>query len=796
MMNNRQIFYLKVDKINQDCRLELSWGERQQLEPIYVNYPQELIQLYQAWQRAYKRYYHNHLRAKMAAQGSFSPMNPHAQLTQAEAKLLQQLRTWLAGEKLSVIRTKISGLIKQWLPKNPQLQINIFLSFFDKDLEKLPWEAWNLETEIAAPISINLLRTAKRFNDNSIVLRNKSYPKKAKILAIFGDSTGLDFTEDIQSLNSLKAIAEIKTIIWSEDKSIEQYKNEICQGIADKIGWDMILFSGHSEENLEAGGQILIAPKTAISITELSPYLKIAQAKGLQFALFNSCSGLDIANALIELGLKQVIILREPIQNSVAQIFLARFIQSLSTEKNVQESLKETCEYLQTQKNLNYPSAYLIPSLFCHPAADWFRIKHLNWKSVLKRRLPNRQQLIIFGSLAFVSLLPPIQQILLNQRTLIQAIYRDLTQQISNNPNPSVLLISIDQESLNAANITESNPLNRQYLAKIIDKLVNFNAQVIGIDYLLDRPQGKNDQILAKSIEKAQLNQPTSFIFAAIKEGDKEIGIIPDIASSKEVMQGSVTAFLPYLTMPDNCYIGCPFSYLIAVTVVVNHSEIFSQQEDYKTKVLNNFYQDNYQDNSSKFLQEVRIHPLTQFGEYLQQRWLQPLIDFSLPPSTVYQTIPAHKLLTEKEFIDLNQKIVLIASGGYAEAGIDGEKDYFDPPLAIAFWQPDIAKFTGGEIHAYMIHHWLNQHLVIPIPDLWLIVIAGVLAQIIVINLESSSRFSRVLILKLISANLLYLLFSLQVYITLKILLPYLLPSLTFWLCTIPYLRDKYHEKS
>jgi hypothetical protein len=75
------------------------------------------------------------------------------------------------------------------------------------------------------------------------------------------------------------------------------------------------------------------------------------------------------------------------------------------------------------------------------------------------------------------------------------------------------------------------------------------------------------------------------------------------------------------------------------------------------------------------------------------------------------------------------------------------------------------------------------------------VVVAGILGQLIVINLESSSRLSKLLILKLITGNFLYILFSLQVYITLKILLPWLLPSLTFWLCIIPYLREKYHEK-
>jgi hypothetical protein len=74
-----QGFQLKVDKINQDCRFELSWENGQHLEPIYVDYPQELSKFYHNWQRAYKRYYHNSFRGKIAEHGSLNPMNPHAQ---------------------------------------------------------------------------------------------------------------------------------------------------------------------------------------------------------------------------------------------------------------------------------------------------------------------------------------------------------------------------------------------------------------------------------------------------------------------------------------------------------------------------------------------------------------------------------------------------------------------------------------------------------------------------------------------------------------------------------------------
>jgi hypothetical protein len=795
-MKHRQKFHLKVDKINQDCCFELSWGEGTQTK-VNITYPEELTQYYQAWKRAYIRYYRNHFRGRMEEQGSFIPMNFHVQLSESETKLLTKLNDWLRSYQLSEIRTTFAKVIKQWLSQNSLHQIDIFFTC-SPELEPLPWEAWELETEIAAPVSIRLIRTPINIRSSHAIKHNQYRRGGARILAIFGDQTGLDFQKDLIALRSLESLAEIKIISWYENKLISAHKTEICEGISAQKGWDILFFAGHSDENAMMRGELAIAPRTSISIRELEPYLKIAQAKGLQFALFNSCSGLDIANALIDLGLNQVVIMREPIQNAVAQLFLEKFLQTLAEEKDVGEALRETCQFLQREKNLNYPSAYLIPSLFGHPSAKLYKIEPFGWKAYCQQWLPNRQQLLVLSCLTLLSLLPSIQQSLLNYRTLIQAIYRDLTHQISQDKIPPILLVSIDQESLNEAKITQFNPLNRQYLAKIIDQLSQLNAQVIGIDYLLDRPQDKNDQILSKSIQKSLKKSGNIFIFAAITEGYGEVGVSTDIVSLSQVMQGTIDSPRHYLlAMPDNCYNSCPFSYLIAVNQALINSKKISGGGDYKTQILDTLHQQKNNNTLHNFLKQVKIHPVTQGSEYFQQKWLQPIVDFSLPPKEVYKLLSAKEIFKHQK--PINEQVVLIASGGYAEAGIDGEKDYFDYFLAPHFWQLhegyDTGKITGGEINAYMIHHWLTQHLVIPIPDIWMILMAAGLGQAIVIQLESSSHPNKRLILKLMSGIFLYVLVILQAYITLKILVPWLLPSLTFWLYILPSLRNTSYEK-
>jgi hypothetical protein len=78
--------------------------------------------------------------------------------------------------------------------------------------------------------------------------------------------------------------------------------------------------------------------------------------------------------------------------------------------------------------------------------------------------------------------------------------------------------------------------------------------------------------------------------------------------------------------------------------------------------------------------------------------------------------------------------LVIIGAGGYDQSG-GGEnawQDYAPVPPAIGYGRsrsPDMAfseKFTGLESNAYMVHHLLNQHWVIPIPDLWAVGVAAI----------------------------------------------------------------------
>jgi hypothetical protein len=193
--------------------------------------------------------------------------------------------------------------------------------------------------------------------------------------------------------------------------------------------------------------------------------------------------------------------------------------------------------------------------------------------------------------------------------------------------------------------------------------------------------------------------------------------------------------------------------------------------------------------------QRAILHPITNMVYPIRQRWLQPLLDYSLPPQQIYHRVPAWQLLLTPEQVlqdlglsSLQGLVVLIAPGGYDEAGFtESGEDNVEPPMAIAYWHQRSPQanapqgFTGGEINAYMAHHFLSNHLIVPIPDIWMVLLAALIGKGLTIHLAATplhpGRFGSILA----GATAVYGLVSLQLYVSGGVMLPWLQPSLTLW---------------
>ncbi|MDJ0583216.1 CHASE2 domain-containing protein [Crocosphaera sp.] len=399
------------------------------------------------------------------------------------------------------------------------------------------------------------------------------------------------------------------------------------------------------------------------------------------------------------------------------------------------------------------------------------------------------------GVLLFFSLLPPIQDLLLEPRLLIQAFYRNLTHQVPSEVESPLLLVQIDNKSLVQAEIRERNPIDYSYLGKLIEAASNIEAKVIGIDYILDQTQTQPNKTknLANAITKTE---EIKFVFATIdSENTLEGSISEEIITldSNWYQQGNIKFYQWYVELPDrrNDFFSPPFAYQLALNYAcfLNNNNSGTNDENLVTScsVLSS------SNKTSRFLYSLNILPISHFFQ-----WFQPIIDFSIPPDKAYQTISACELLGTCEVqnnqeINLNSKLILIAPGGYKEVGVEKEnEDNFTVPFAFNYWRGWSEKnLTGGEAHAYMIHHFLNRRLVIAVPDFLMSLLSILMAKVISVFLIEKLENIKTISIILGVVNIMYGWITLQIFVSLGILIPWLLPSLIFWL-TLHY---SYHKK-
>ncbi|MDY6804276.1 MAG: CHASE2 domain-containing protein [Cyanobacteriota bacterium] len=781
-MTENKVFNLKIDRIDDCCLFQLFWGDGCQLSAT-LNYCATVTEFYQDWRDAYLDFYDN-LRGKVADDGYTARprVDRRPRLREAEAKLISEFEKWLRHGELYEIREEIENAAYSTQPNSFWVEVSLCCN--DPELLRLPWEVWAIATDRAAKGKIRFSRIPSKIRGNSRLVR--PICRQATVLAILGDDTGLNFEKDREALRSLSGIAAIEFVGWQPDTDISVLKKDICGAIADEKGWDILFFAGHSNETRLTGGEFNIAPGVSMSVSDIEAPLKTAIQRGLKFAIFNSCSGISIAQSLIDLGLNQVAVMREPIHNKVAQEFLVAFTQSLAAYKDVAEALLDACNCFRKPMT-DFPSAHLIPSLFCRPGSEFFRIEPFGFKQWLKRWIPTGKEVAGLALLGLISWQLPVQQFLLDRRVLGQAIYRQVTGQTLSEESPPVLLVQIDNESISRAGIAEPNPMKRDYLAELIDRVSELDARVVGIDYLLDRTHGdidggKGDRLLANSIKKAVTRQPRGSWFVFVEYGSK---VIPEIANLNWSLSGHISIWgegryltlLPFDTARDD---NLPFAYMLAFASGFNGENWdISLQPNLENDVDFFYYlnRETRRKHLARFSPRARLSLTTVLSYWLGQMWLHPIVDYSISYRSIYEPISAWELLTDKNDEQMADKIVIIAPGGYYKAGlIPGEDNIKNPPPAFSYWRGD-RDLTGGEVHAYLLHHLLTNRMVIPIPDLWAILVAAFLGKAVGLLMWNYPGKPRWWMVGLICGNLVYVLVSFQVYISGAVLLPVVLTS-------------------
>lgn len=328
----------------------------------------EIPQLYTEWQLKYRQMglrfrredfnYRSRLEAKSGQVTNFSSR----EIEDLGQKLKKCLNEWLKSEGFFRIWQRLLMNVKK------DEEIRLIIETESSQIRLLPWHLWEfIETHPKSEIALSPLEFERPFTD--VVTRRT----QARILAILGDSTGIDVEADQKELENL---GNVETVILAEPT-----RKEVSKQLWDDRGWDILFFAGHSlTEASGTEGKIFINSKDFLKITSIKNTIKKAISRGLKLAIFNSCDGLGIASELAALHVPQAIVMREPVPDLVAQEFLKYFLEAFSRGESLYLAVREARERLESIED-EFPCASWLPVICQNPTEE-----PLSWQELVEAR--------------------------------------------------------------------------------------------------------------------------------------------------------------------------------------------------------------------------------------------------------------------------------------------------------------------------------------------------------------------------------------------------------------------------
>jgi CHASE2 domain-containing sensor protein len=401
---------------------------------------------------------------------------------QAAAQTLStELNQWLQEEGFRPVREK-------WLSSlGPTTDLRVILQTADRTLQKLPWHQWNLlqsypqaELGIASP----------SYDRPPTPLTPK---RQVNILAILGDSQGLDLTQD-QAI--LKALPDAAVTFL-----IEPSRSQVSDSLWEKP-WDIFFFAGHSQSG-QATGRFGINPQESLSLEELRYGLHKSVANGLKLAMFNSCDGLGLAQAFADLSIPQMIVMRQAVPDRVAAQFLQYFLTAYAQGAPLYSAVRQGRERLESLED-RFPCATWLPIIFQNLAAP-----ALSWNDLLGRsQTPKRRALkgwpwlIPAAGLAAALVTSGIRAIGWLQTPELM-VYDQMLRSRPQEPGDSRIVVITVTEADVKAQAEGRGSLSDRAFDQLLTKLEALQPTAIGLDIYRDFPVGKGFPKLAQRLKKS-----------------------------------------------------------------------------------------------------------------------------------------------------------------------------------------------------------------------------------------------------------------------------------------------------
>ncbi|MGK7952059.1 MAG: CHASE2 domain-containing protein [Xenococcaceae cyanobacterium] len=429
---------------------------------------------YHLWQTSYLSLkLSSRLEAKKAFISNYSYTE---KCDRASEQLLESLNRWLDAEAFRQIREKFLTNL------SPVDEIRILIQTENSQLQCLPW---------------HLANWFEPYTKAEIAISNSNYEKKAKsslcanskvrILAVIGNSEGIDTEHDRYLLKQLSQSSV--TLL------VEPTRQEINEQLWHPQGWDILFFAGHSNSDRQKQtGCIYLNQQDSLTVKALKYALKAAVEKGLKIAIFNSCDGLGLARELIDLKIPQILVMREPVPDKVAQEFLKYFLAAYARGTSLYLAVKEARAKLQGLED-RYPCASWLPLIVQHPGEIPPTWQELIKVDKPKSDRPSSVKPQLFPRLAS-SAIATIAVIGLRYLGIFQTwelkAFDYLSQQLpAEKSDRRLLLVGADERDIGVDGY--GYPLPDDVLGELVAKLQQHQPAVIGIDIFRDNPIASNN---------------------------------------------------------------------------------------------------------------------------------------------------------------------------------------------------------------------------------------------------------------------------------------------------------------
>ncbi len=316
---------------------------------------QSLITCYEQWQISYRACLCDPIRLDIPEQQVTHVGRSEAiQACELQATALaQQLNDWLNADCFRPVKER---MLEQLQPTDA---IELIIQTDHFHLQQLPWSLWEFcDRYPQAEIALGK-------PDYQRVPSARSAQSPINILAILGDSTGINLQTDQQLLAQLP------------DAAVTLLVEPSRQVLNDHLwhqSWDILFFAGHSFSQADgATGYFQINATDRLSVPDLKHALNQAIKQGLRLGIFNSCDGLGLAQQFADRQIPHLIVMREPVPDRVAHIFLQNFLTGFSQGHSLYRSVRQAREQLQGLEH-EFPGATWLPVLCQNPAVptlDW-----------------------------------------------------------------------------------------------------------------------------------------------------------------------------------------------------------------------------------------------------------------------------------------------------------------------------------------------------------------------------------------------------------------------------------------